>query len=142
MVTDLIRAGLLLHCSTADETWFKVDKIGWLSDGEGEITRQGLGFIKQGTFISDFFEELSSDERIIEIMRDKFPELTASDVEDAMFFIWHLLSATQYFKCLNSVENEGVLDTPEKDALLENCMSKWKLFKADPYDFLGIEKDC
>ena len=141
-VSDRIRAGLLLHCSTAEETWFKVDKIAWLSEDDNGVSRQGLGFEKQRVFFTDLIDELSVDERLFTIVKEKFPELTKSDIDDAMFFIWHILSSIQFFTELSSVENDGELDPSEKEFLLENYQSKWKLFKDDPYDYLGINKEC
>jgi hypothetical protein len=42
--TDRLKAGLLLHGSTAEETWAKVERVAWLQADRS----QGLGLARTG----------------------------------------------------------------------------------------------
>jgi hypothetical protein len=54
VVSEQLKAGLLLHGSTPDEMWFHVDRMAWISENEdGEIVRQGLGLREKNIFLSD-----------------------------------------------------------------------------------------
>jgi len=110
-VSDVMRAGLLLHGSTAEETWFKVARAAWLSeeDKDGHV-RQGLGLEKQRIFLSDLFEEITASAKIPEPVRKAYPALTKSEYESATFLMWLILSSCQFFSGLASVENGGKLD--------------------------------
>jgi len=137
----MMRVGLLLHGSTAEGTWLKVIRAAWLSekDQDGGV-RQGLGLEKQRIFLSDLFEEIIADGKIPQTVRTAYPALTRSEYESATFLMWLILSSCQYFSGLASVENGGKLDRAAMDELVDGYVSKLKLFKDDPYGYLGLER--
>jgi hypothetical protein len=54
--------------------------------------------------------------------------------------MWLILSSCQFFSSLASVENGGKLDQAAMDELVDNCVSKLKLFKDDSYGYLGLKR--
>ena len=137
-VTDRLRAGLLLHGSTADEMWFHAERMAWISESEeGEMVRQGIGLKEKNIFLSDLFEYIVSDETIPDGVKKKYPTLTQKEYNSASRIIWCLISSLGYFPQLASVEDNGNLDTVAAENLLLSYINKLKLFREDPDEIIG-----
>lgn len=131
-------AGLLLHGSTADDTWIALDRIGWI-EGETEWRgfRQGPGLREGQVFLADLFEVMTESEEIPESVKRAFPSLRQEEYSSAILVMWLMLSACQFHKGLECVENGGKLDPAEESRMVESMVKKLKLFREDPWDFLG-----
>lgn len=136
-VSEDLRAALLLHGSTPDHMWFNVERIAWLSeeDEDGPI-RQGLGLRGKNIFLSDIFESMTYDDEIPENVKRDFPNLTKDEFTSATDIMWLLLSSTQWFDCLSSVENNGQLDMKQVKDWMISYRQKMNLFRKDPADYL------
>ncbi len=131
-------AGLLLHGSTAEETWIALDRIGWI-EGESEWRgfRQGPGLREGKVFLADLFEAMTESEEIPDAVRRAFPSLSQEDYSSAILVMRLMLSACQFYKQLESVENGGQLDPAEESRLVESMLEKLRLFREDPWGFIG-----
>ncbi|NES85805.1 MAG: hypothetical protein F6K10_32895 [Moorea sp. SIO2B7] len=139
-ISDRVRAALLINCSTASETWFTVEKMGWISEYEDdELIKQGLGIKSKRIFLSDLFEYLVEDGIIPESVKRRFPDLSQEEFNDATFIIWHILSSLQYWKELSVVENGGVLALKDREKMIESYLRELSLFKENSYEYLGLE---
>src|SRR6478735_2541230 len=119
-VTDRLKAGLLLHGSTAEETWAMVERVEWVrEDGV-----QGLGVARTGTLALAIFEALVADHVLPEHVARKFPGLSQADYEAAVFVLWALVSQVCFYDELRSVENGGALDEAESERLITNYREK------------------
>lgn len=109
LATDRLRAGLLLHGSTADETYEIVSRLTWASslDDEGDVTAQGIAIGNGAVLISDFFEEIMDIPKLKQKMLKRYPELQPDDYEAGILAIWLILSSVQTFTCLLPAEVES-----------------------------------
>jgi hypothetical protein len=140
----ILRAALLFHCSTADETWARVSNTAWLKDvdDQGKSIREGIGLANESIFLSDIIEQLREEAQMPETLKARFPNLSPERYGEALETIWHLLSALQYWEGLASVENGGHLDLAERNRMLQNMLSKLKLYQANPTGYIrGDYKD-
>lgn len=140
-VSEIVQAALLIHGSTAAETWFHVTRSGWLSERDKKrgLVRQGLGLSDRGIFLSDLFEAMTKDASIPKSVADAYPDLTEEEYESATFLMWLVLSACQFFDQLSPVENGGQLDRDATNRMIDNYRSKLESFKADPDGYVGRE---
>ena len=138
--SDQVKAGLLLHGSTAERTWCEVEKMDWLSskDEDGSI-RQGLGLSTQNLFLSDLLDAITESDEIPEAVRESYPDLSKRDYVAGVHMISLLLSAFEYYDGLSSVEDGGKLDTSEATRLVVGMIAKLQAFRQDPYGFVGRE---
>lgn len=132
-VTDRLKAGLLLHCSTAEETWADVERVAWVrEDGV-----QGLGVARTGTLALAIFEALVGDHVLPEHVAREFPSLSQADYEAAILVLRALVSQVCFYDGLNSVENGGALDEAESERLIANYREKLAMYREDPDEFVG-----
>jgi hypothetical protein len=137
VVSEQLKAGLLLHGSTPDEMWFHVDRMAWISENEdGEIVRQGLGLREKNIFLSDLFECMVSNE-IPDKVIEEYPNLTKNEYNSATSIIWCLLSSLQFFSELISVENDGNLDEVQAEKLVDGYRKKLEKFRENPDEIIG-----
>jgi hypothetical protein len=137
VVSEQLKAGLLLHGSTPDEMWFHVDRMAWISENEdGEIVRQGLGLREKNIFLSDLFECMVSNE-IPDKVIEEYPNLTKNEYNSATSIIWCLLSSLQFFSQLISVENDGNLDEDQAEKLIDGYRKKLEKFRENPDEIIG-----
>jgi hypothetical protein len=137
VVSEQLKAGLLLHGSTPDEMWFHVDRMAWISENEdGEIVRQGLGLREKNIFLSDLFECMVSNE-IPDKVIEEYPNLTKNEYNSATSIIWCLLSSLQFFSQLISVENDGNLDEVQAEKLVDGYRKKLEKFRENPDEIIG-----
>lgn len=103
--TEKLRAGLLLHGSTADQTVNDVGRLVWASsqDENGNIWRQGIATTK-GLFISDVVERLLDAPEIRAKALALFPEADSADYDAISHAIWLLVSGQQFFACVHAAE--------------------------------------
>jgi hypothetical protein len=104
--TDRLRAGLLLHGSTSDETYESVGRLAWASskDDDGDINRQGIVIANGNVFISDLFESIIEVPELKHEIMKQYPNLTPDDYEAGIFAIWLVLSSVQTFTNLLPIE--------------------------------------
>ena len=127
-ISDKVRACFLLHGSTASESWPAVEHIQWSAEND----RQGITY--DGIFLTDLFEDLTFKDGIPSHVANKYPELSPERYQEAMRFIWLILSSVQWFKCLAEVENEAD-SKAQGDDLLANYIQKLHHFREHPEDF-------
>ncbi|WP_431689193.1 hypothetical protein [Hahella sp. NBU794] len=112
--TDRIRAGMLLHGSTSDESLNLVSKLHWAStEKEGEVIRQGIATINGNVFVADLLDSIWANENIRGMILSEFPHLTQDDYEACLFSIWTIVSSTQMFTQLLSVETDDQIDVDD-----------------------------
>jgi hypothetical protein len=134
-ITDRVKAGFLLHGSTADESWPAVERLEWSEgrDKHGEVYRHGITY--EGIFLSDLLEDLITPDEIPAHLAEKYPELSPEGYQEAMGFIWLILSSVQWFSELGSVEEDSDNKvTGEK--LLASCMRMLRHYRLPPEDFV------
>lgn len=134
-ITDRVKAGFLLHGSTASESWPAVERLEWSEgrDKDGEVYRHGITY--EGIFLSDLLGELITPDEVPAHLAAKYPELSPQKYHEAMGFIWLILSSVQWFSQLGSVEEDSDNKvTGEK--LLANYMGKLRHFRVHPEDFI------
>lgn len=131
--TERLKAGLLLHGSTADETWAKVERVAWLRTERV----QGLGLARTGTPVLAILEALVGEEVMPERVAQKFPEISQQDYEAAVFVLWALVSQVSFFEELKSVENGGDLDVAASERQIDSYRPKLAAYREDPDEFVG-----
>jgi hypothetical protein len=134
-ISDRVKAGFLLHGSTASESWPAVERLEWTEgrDREGEVYRHGIAY--EGIFLSDLLEELITPDEVPAHLAAKYPELSPKKYHEAMGFIWLILSSVQWFSELGSVE-EGSDNKATGEELLSSCVAKLRHFRVHPEDFI------
>ncbi len=119
--TDRLRAGLLLHGSTADETFEDVSRLHWASDrAEGEVWRQGIA-TTGGVFVADVLETMFEMPQLDEHLMKHHPALSPADCDAARHALWLVVSAVQMFTQLNAVETADI----DVDRWVAQMMSKY-----------------
>lgn len=105
--TRRIRAALLVHGSTADESFLNVSRLSWASDGDDDsVERQGLATAKGQVLVSDVFERILEMPDLESFLKSSFEGATRDDIDAALWGIWAIVSASQMFAQLLSVETE------------------------------------
>lgn len=131
---ERLKSALCLHCSTSSETMEQIQRVSWLSEHDEEgLVKQGIGLSDSQVFISDLFEELSTDEDIPMRIKDRFPTLSKEDYSVGMNIIWQLLSSLQYWEELSTVENKGKLEIHESENLMATYTNALKNFEKEPW---------
>jgi len=110
--TCRVRAGLLLHGSTAEESYEKASRIVWATarDRLGELNRQGMALASGPVFISDLCETVFSMPGLKEHVLEEHPQLSEQDYEAFEWVLWLLVSSVQMFASLNAVEMTEEID--------------------------------
>ncbi len=140
-VSEELKAGLLLHGSTASFMWKMVEKLGWINqriviDEEvGDIEKQGLGLAKQNVLLSVIFEKITDNEHLLETVKSDYPAIEKEDLEAAIHIIWLLLKSLEWSKNTESVEDNGKLDLKEKEHLINSYKRKLNDYREDPEDY-------
>ena len=132
--TERLRAGLLLHGSTADESWGRAERIAWVGRPDGV---QGLGLERENLLLADLFEDIVESE-LPERVKKRHPSLSPEAYEHAVEIMWLLLSQLQFYDELARVENGGVLDEAASEHLIANYREKLGRYRADPRAYLGV----
>ena len=132
--TDRLNPAMLVHASTAYDTWFKVEKHSWLheDDSEFDSVRQGIGLNESKVFLLDLFECMMDSPEVASRVKEKFPSVSEDDYEDSTFIIWQLLRSLEYDSNYDSIENEGKLDMDERDRFIDNYLQKLNYHREDP----------
>ena len=133
-IADKLRAAFLLHGSTASESWPAVEHIQWSAEPDelGGQVRRGVTY--DGIFLSDLFEQLIHPDGIPSHVASKYPELSPERYQEAVRFIWLILSSVQWFECVASIEDESD-EKARGDELLANYIQKLHRFRKYPEDF-------
>ena len=108
--TQRLRTGLLVHGSTAEESYEMASRLAWSSskDKLGSVWRQGIALSHGNYFISDIFEKMTELPELKEWLLSAYPDLDSSDFEACTWAIWLVLSSVQMFEELLSVEVDDV----------------------------------
>jgi len=140
-ITERIKAGLLLHGSTAKFMWPTVEELTWVEKtpnielGDSEVKQQGLGLQNTDLLLSDLFSLITENTEIPENIKEIYPELTSEAYKAGIHSIWSLLKALEWSKTYEDVENFGKLDESEKEGFLESCTRKLVEYRKDPEDY-------
>ena len=106
-VSNRVKSALCAHCSTSGENMKMILDLSWLSDeDEGSVIRQGLGLIGSHTFLTDLYDEIISDDGLLDRLASKNPNLSKDTINSGVSVIWHLLSSLQYWSELKKVESD------------------------------------
>ena len=117
-----LRAGLLLHGSTAEESFEHAARLKWCSESDEDgVRRQGAG-TSGGVFVSDVYEDMIEMPGLSQHLVQRHPELTLEDVEACEWFMWLIISGVQMFSQLNVVEENGEIDV---DTWVESVLKKY-----------------
>ncbi len=131
-VTDKIRAGLLLHGSTASYMWPLVEGMDWISrKEEGKTIRQGLGLTNSGLFLSELFDLITWDESIPESVLNEYPEI---DHKAAINAIRLILTSVEWSLTYMRAE-EGGMSCLEKEELINSYVRKLAEYRKNPNDY-------
>lgn len=133
-ISDKVRAGFLLHGSTASESWSAIEHIQWSAENDAQGNPVRCGITYDRIFLTDLFEELTCPEGVPLHLASKYPGLTPERYHQAVRFIWLVLSSVQWFECLASVEDEADIKT-SSNALLADYIRKLHHFREHPEDF-------
>ncbi len=140
--TENVKAGFLLHGSSAKHMWPIVEKLSWKQimqvdqqeDGDpNKLIKKGIG-IKQ-CLISDLFDTLWEENEIPNSVMERFPSITKEEFNAGMTAIKLLLTSVEWHTTLNEIEYDGKLDEAEKNKMIDVCKRKLIEFRIDPEDY-------
>ena len=120
--TKRLRAGLLLHGSTSDDSYANARRLAWVADrdAEGAVGRQGIGTATGGVLLSDVFETMIEAPGLKEYVLARHAALTDEDYAALEWAMWLLVSSVQMFPDLLQVE------TVDVDRWIENYAAKFE----------------
>ncbi len=105
-----LRAGLLLHGSTADESYESAARLRWATelDEFGDLL-QGVA-TQSGVFVSDLLEAMFEMPGLRGHLLQRHPALAPEEIDASEWFIWLIVTAVQFYGSLNAVEVEDGID--------------------------------
>jgi len=108
--TRRARAAVLVHGSTAEESFEHARRTTWATDhhSDGDVRRQGLAVNE--VFVSDLYETVFSMPGLEEFVVGQHRGLTKEDYAAFEWLLWLVVSSVQMFAELNSVETSGDID--------------------------------
>ncbi len=135
--TRRLRAGLLLHGSTASESFDHAGRLAWRSgiDGHSRVWRQGIATAETTCFLTDLFESMREMPGLQAFLRARHPGLTAAEYEASEWALWLIVSSVQMYTQLLEVERDATLDI---DGRVEAYARHFRQHFLDR----GIEPDC
>ena len=140
-ITERVKAGLLLHGSTAKFMWPTVEQLTWveqtpdIAQGDDEVKKQGLGLKDADLLLSDFFSVITEGEEIPDHIKENYPEITKEAYTAGIHIIWSLLKALEWSKTYEDAENLGKLDESEKESMIAVYERKLIEYRNDPEDY-------
>ncbi len=122
--TRRLRAGLLLHGSTADESFDCASQVTWASgyDEDGGLVQQGIAVGEARVPLVDLFDTVFSMKGLEDHVTSVHPGLGPKEVETLRWVMWLLVSSVQMYSWLVGIENVDELDV---DAWVENYSQKY-----------------
>lgn len=133
--TQALRAGLLLHGSTADENLAAVSRLEWASarDAEHTLWRQGIATVGGQVFLADIAESLADAPGLRAYLLAEHPALTTASLDAALHALWLITSATQMYTQLLSVEApDAELDIPHAIRVMARHFDAYQLGQTTP----------
>lgn len=132
--TRRLRAGLLIHGSTADESFDCASQVTWASDydEDGALVQQGIAIGEARVLLVDLFDTVFSMEGLEDHVTRAHPGMGPKEVETLRWMMWLLVSSVQMYAGLVGIEDVDDLDV---DAWVENYSQKYDFHfkeKADP----------
>lgn len=108
--TAKIRAGLLLHGSTAEEHCELVQKLAWIEkeDADGDVSIQGIGVKSSGVLLSEVMDTILATPSLKSHVLAQIPSLDASDYDASEHALSLLVTCVQMFAELLPVEQNNV----------------------------------
>ncbi len=124
--TRKLRAGLLLHGSTAEENYQAVKNVHWASslDGENNVWRQGIATVEGDVFLADIVESLADAPGLKQYVLSEHPHLTETGLEAGLHTLWLIVSAAQMFSQLLELE-AGEIDLDKKIASMSRHFDQY-----------------
>jgi hypothetical protein len=121
--TRRLRAGLLLHGSTADESFESASHVSWASGYEdGVLVQQGIAIGEARVLLVDLFDTVFSMKGLEDHVAGVHPELGSSGFEALRWTMWLLVSSVQMYSYLVGIENVDELDV---DAWVDQYSQKY-----------------
>lgn len=113
--TQRLRAGLLLHGSTADESYERSSEVAWASqrDSDGALLQQGMAVGDNKIFLTQLYDAVFSMNGLKEHVLKQHPKLSPEGFEAFEWLMWLLVSAVQMYPELVSIEGVDELDVDE-----------------------------
>ena len=138
-ISDLVKAGFLLHGSSSNNMWKTVEDIAWKSHSTEEdgltVTEQGITLVPSGILLTDLLGVISEDETLINHVRETYPEISSDAFQSAMHIIWLLLKSVQWSKAHEEIESEIDTDGVQRKKSLKAYQRKLKDYRKDPKDY-------
>ena len=107
--TDQTRAGLLLHGSTAEESFEHMANLQWGSaEDDWGRKRQGIAS-KSGVLLTEFLDAIRESPGLESHVRRALPCLSLEEYAALEHTLWVVVSALQMYEELNTVEVDGDL---------------------------------
>lgn len=122
--TRRLRAGLLLHGSTADESFESASRVSWASkrDEDGVLGQQGIAIGEARVLLVDLFDTVFSMKGLEEHVTSVHPNLDSKDFEALQWMMWLLVSSVQMYSWLVGIEQVDELDV---DAWVDQYSEKY-----------------
>lgn len=110
--TQRLRAGLLLHGSTADESYEHSSQIAWTSrrDSEGNLELQGIAVGDGSVFLTELYDAVFSMNGLKDHVLKTHPDLGSKGFDAFEWVMWLLVSALQMLPELAAIEAVDELD--------------------------------
>jgi hypothetical protein len=122
--TQQVRAGLLLHGSTAEESFEHMSHLGWVSrEDEWGRKRQGIGS-GSGVLLTEFLGQLLGAPNLEAHVRGALPSLSSREYLALEHALWCVVSALQMYEELNSVEMD--VDDLDIEGWVANLTAKYE----------------
>jgi hypothetical protein len=131
--TRRLRAGLLVHGSTADESFECASQVAWASgyDEDGVLEQQGIAIGKDRVLLVDLFDTVFSMKGLKEHVTGVHPEFGPREFEALQWTMWQLVSSVQMYSRLVGIEN---IDDVDVDAWVDQYSQKYDFHFKDRED--------
>ncbi len=112
--TSRLRAGLLLHGSTAEESFESASRVIWASEENNDgVQRQGIALANGMTFITDLYDRVFTHPELKSWVLAGFPDIDEKDYDAFEWTLWLLVSMVQMFPRYIPIERSGAIDIDE-----------------------------
>lgn len=131
--TRRLRAGLLVHGSTADESFESASRVTWASghDEDGVLEQQGIAIGEAKVLLVDLFNTIFSMKGLEHHVTHAHPGLSPRDFEALRWTMWLLVSSVQMYSWLVGIEDTDGVDV---DVWVEQYSQKYDFHFKDRKD--------
>ncbi|WP_337085154.1 hypothetical protein [Elizabethkingia anophelis] len=141
IVSDRVKSGILVLCSTAQFMFEYIDKYEWITqnhiveDKDFGPERQGLGLKNQKLLLSDLFALITEDEtKIPKNIKRIYPNINIEDYKAGVHLIWSLLRALEWSVNFEGIESEKS-DLQKAEETINNYLKILKTYRKNPEDY-------